>query len=293
MRDHYVRAVLGEDPFAVRREDPERYLDLGRAAVCAAVAEVFTWWRRPRSGCGGGLVLAALDLRAGAGWGLLDVDRGPKAPWHVLRRVLAPVAVLLSDDGLDGVGLDLLNDTGSVVEGVLTVRAHRGDGVVEDLVERPVTVPARGAWSASVDELTTRFLDLTHAYRFGPRSWEAVSATLHSAGPERCQLAAATALLGGDARSRESDVGLETSLAVEDERTWRLVVRTRATAQWVVVDAPGFDASDSWFHMASSTERVITLTPSLGRLGAGSLGGPRGRVRALNSSMTVGFGGLR
>lgn len=272
VRDHYVRTALGEDPFLVRRSDPERYLDLGRAAVCTCVAEVITWWRRPRSGCGGGIVLSALDLEPGAGWGLLDSDRGPKAPWWVARRVLAPVAVLLSDDGLDGVGLDLRNDTPDAVAGELRVRAHSALGVATDLAVQRVVVPAHGGIETGVDELVGRFTDLTHAHGFGPPVHDAVSAELR--GDDGAVLTSDVLLLGGPARPRVPDVGL-TAVCHPSEQGWRVTVGTRDTAQWVQLDVGGDRAGDSWFHLAAGTERVVAVAPGPP---------PGGRVRALNST---------
>lgn len=285
VRDHYVRTALGADPFLVRRSDPEHYLDLGRAAVCTCVAEVLTWWRRPRSGCGGGIVLAALDLEPGAGWGLLDSDRGPKAPWWVARRVLAPLALLLSDDGLDGVGLDLVNDTAVTVRGELRVFASTALGVVSELAARPVVVPAHGALETGVDELAGRFTDLTHAHGFGPRPYDAVTAELHDARGEL--LASDVLLVGGPSRPRVADTGLTAILSGSSEQGWFVTVGARSSAQWVVITSPEHEAADSWFHLAAGVPRRVALHP---QDGARPGPAPFGRVRALSSVATVAIG---
>jgi len=278
VRDHYVRTALGADPFLVRRSDPDLYLDLGRAAVCTCVAEVLTWWRRPRSGCGGGIVLAALDLEPGAGWGLLDSDRGPKAPWWVARRVLAPLALLLSDDGLDGVGLDLVNDTAVTVRGELRVLASTALGVVSELVARPVVVPAHGALETGVDELAGRFTDLTHAHGFGPRPYDAVTAELRDARGEL--LASDVLLVGGPSRPRVADAGLSAALTGSFEAGWFVTVGARSSAQWVAITSPDHEAADSWFHLAAGVPRRVAMHP---QDGARPGRAPFGRVRALNS----------
>jgi beta-mannosidase len=287
VRDHYVRTALGVDPFLVRRSDPEHYLDLGRAAVCTCVEEVLTWWRRPRSGCGGGIILAALDLEPGAGWGLLDSDRNPKAPWWVARRILAPFALLLSDDGLDGVGLDLVNDTPLEVTGQLRVVAHSGLGVTTELFAGPIAVPARSALETGVDELAGRFTDLTHAHGFGPRPFDAVSAEVR--GEEGRLIASATMLIGGPGRPRVAAVGLTAELTARSGGDWMVDVSTGASAQWVVIESPNYEPHESWFHMAADTRRRVTLRP---RETSETELEPRGRVRALNSIATALFGGV-
>jgi beta-mannosidase len=58
--------------------------------------QCFVFWRQTNSRCSGALVLVGKDLRPGAGWGLMDVDGGSKVALEALRRVWAPVAVVLS-----------------------------------------------------------------------------------------------------------------------------------------------------------------------------------------------------
>ena len=110
VRDHYLRELFGVDPVALRSTDAERYLELSRAVTGEVMAEVFGEWRRAGSPCGGGLVLWLRDLVPGAGWGVLDHRGEPKVAYHHLRRALAPVAVWITDEGLDGVAVHVAND---------------------------------------------------------------------------------------------------------------------------------------------------------------------------------------
>ena len=121
VRAFYVRELFGVDPLHERYTDPERALDLGRAANAELMSRVFTEWRRPGSSSAGGLVLALRDLRPGAGWGVVDSTGVPKAPWFTLERVFRPVAILLTDEGLNGLRLHLVNDTAASFRGRLRV----------------------------------------------------------------------------------------------------------------------------------------------------------------------------
>ncbi|MDI9933942.1 hypothetical protein QM806_00600 [Rhodococcus sp. IEGM 1351] len=80
-------------------------------------AATLGYWRRPDSGCDGALVFALRDLEPGAGWGLLDSDGRSKASWFVMRRMSLPIAVLLAEDGLDGLRIDAVNDSDNTVVG--------------------------------------------------------------------------------------------------------------------------------------------------------------------------------
>jgi len=87
-------------------------------------------WRRPGSRCAGGIVLSWKDLWPGAGWGLLDSRGAPKAPWYALRRVLDPLALLVTDEGLSGLALHVVNDHPQPFEGSLRLAAFSGDALI-------------------------------------------------------------------------------------------------------------------------------------------------------------------
>ncbi len=278
VRDHYLRKLFGVEPATVRRADPQRYLDLGRAAVCEAMGAALGYWRRdPR--CGGALVLSLRDLEPGAGWGLLDAAGEPKAPYYVLRRLCQPVAVLVADEGLDGMRIDMVNEHPKELTGTLTVTGHRLGGAQSALAEVSVEVAARSSQHWSIDELAGAFLDLNHAYKFGPQTYDALTLRLRDV--EGREIAAAVYLLGEHGRALQPDVGLTATVTDAGDGRWTLVVATRETAQYVCIDVDGYCPEDSWFHLAGGTQRSLALYPRA-RSGA-SPARPVGVVRALNS----------
>ncbi|MEP6898049.1 MAG: hypothetical protein ABI870_05920, partial [Rhodanobacter sp.] len=110
VRDHYVARLYGVDPTALRSCDHERYLALGRAATGEVMAQAFSEWRRARSPTRGALVWFLRDLWPGAGWGVIDAHGMPKPCFHALRRALAPTAIALSDEGVNGLAVHVFND---------------------------------------------------------------------------------------------------------------------------------------------------------------------------------------
>ena len=66
---------------------------------------------RRESPCSGALTWLWADPWAGAGWGSIDVDGRPKSAWYGMRRASRPVAIALTNEGLDGVDLHVWNDT--------------------------------------------------------------------------------------------------------------------------------------------------------------------------------------
>jgi beta-mannosidase len=280
VRDYYVHELFGVDPLRERYIDPEHALDLGRAANAELMAQVFTEWRRPGSGCGGGLVLALRDLREGAGWGVIDSGGLPKAPYYALQRVMAPVAVLITDEGLNGLHAHVLNDRATAFAGSLRCELFaRGERSV-DAGSREIEIPARGSRMVDLGELFDGFRDISYAYRFSPPAHDVVAVTL--TGTDGRVASEAIHLPLGLSRPIESDIGLSATATPDDagavEGTWTVAVTTRRFAQCVALDVAGFTPSDSWFHVAPGAARAVTLFPLPGS-GADR---PRGSVRALN-----------
>src|SRR5205085_1838857 len=117
------------------------------------------------SNCAGGLVLALRDLWPGPGWGLLDAGGAPKAPWWALRPVLAPVALLVTDEGLDGIAGHAVNDGPAPFEATVRVELLTVDGHPTDSGEAAVLVPARGGTTVDVEGVLGGFRDVNGAHR--------------------------------------------------------------------------------------------------------------------------------
>lgn len=99
--------------------------------------------------------------------GVLDWSGSPKAPWFVLRRSAKPIALLVTDDGMDGLRLDAINETAEPVVGEIRFRAHSRSGVVPVDVALPVKVEAHSSLTWSVDSLVGRFTDSLTSFGSG------------------------------------------------------------------------------------------------------------------------------
>jgi beta-mannosidase len=280
VRDHYVRSLFGDAAAAgLRVTDPEHALDLGRAAASEVMSVAMSEWRRPGSSCAGAVVLALRDQRPGAGWGLIDSDGIPKAPWWALRRIQQPLALLTSDEGLNGLNVHLLNDGAHVVAGRLQVQLFNTAAVLVEESEIQIDLAPRSTRSFSLEELIGGFRDVTWAYRFGPPGQDVAAATfIGERDGEWCQ---AVHLPGGYARPVEVDLGLSAEALVEDGK-WLVEVSTRRFAQWVVIDVPGYRPGDSWFHLVPGAVRRLSLEPL-----PASADQPHGELRALNCGSPV------
>lgn len=275
VRDHYLEKVFNTDAKKLRSVDHEHYLTLARIATGEVMATSFGEWRKPGSVCRGALILFLRDLWAGAGWGLIDDQGAPKACYYHVKRAMQPVAVFISDEGVNGVAVHLINEKAEGRQVELELSAWREGDVRVAFGEKSLNLPARSSRSFSGIDLLGYFMDLNHAYQFGPMTCDALAVTLRDG--TGMQLSRAFLFPGGLSARPESDVGLRARAAMVDPDTVLLTVHTRRFAQAVYFDTPGFCPEDEFFHLPpASTAQVIFR-----RTGEGAFAGS---VHAVNSS---------
>lgn len=281
-RNWYTHHVLGVDLAEVRRYDSDRANDVARATGAAVFEATLSEWRRPGSSCHGVVVLQGHDTIFGAGLGLVDSERRPKSTWWVMRRLMQPVVVLFTDEGVNGLRLHVSNDsrgqfTGTVRLDMVADRRH-----VFETATQPVDVEAGSGITLDTGLFFGGFRDLSWAHRFGPPAFDAVVATLSDGD---AQIVSRAHFLPRPTVVRDpvQDLGMRASLE-QALGSWLLHVTTDEFAQWVAVQADGWLISDSWFHLTPGETRSLRLTPQdPARPG----GAPRVTVRALNSLARV------
>jgi len=260
IRDHYFRMLSGLDPVELRSRDLERYFALSRAISGEVMKTVFAEWRRPGSGCGGGLVWFLKDLRPGAGWGLLDSTGLPKAAYWYLRRAWARQALLMTDEGLDGLQLHLLNETEADLDATLELDLFQDGRISVGHATQSVTIPAFGSRSIQADALLPYFADLTYAYRFGPPRHDVAVARLTSTKDGR--------MLGEDfhfplglglpfQEYREIRTGAE----ARADGSVVLRLQTPVLLQTVALSCEGFLPDSNYFHMAPGQVKEVRFLP--------------------------------
>jgi beta-mannosidase len=299
VRDHYLQTLFGVDPARLRYEDPQRYLDLSRAVVAELMGEAFSEWRRADSTCGGALVWQLQDLRAGAGWGLIDATGRPKSALHGLARALQPIQVLMTDEGLNGLDIHLLNERAQPLRAQLELVCLRDGSVKVVSANREVELAPRSAQRLSAAECLGQFFDFTHAYRFGPRTHDVTIATLRDAASGRI---VSEAFHFPQRRLGERhDLGL--TVAVERNGDgWQLVIEAQRLARFVQIIDTHYRAAHDSFHLPPNRPHVvplIALTPPERFVACASnevfkadatSAAPSGEVRAANAISATFYG---
>ncbi|MFL6692036.1 MAG: glycoside hydrolase family 2 protein, partial [Ramlibacter sp.] len=259
-RDHYVRELFGVDPARLRHADHDRYLALGRAATAEAMRAAFSEWRRPGSPCNGALLLSLRDLWAGAGWGVLDDAGQPKSAWHALRSVLQPLAVLVTDEGGDGLVAHAINDTAQAQHLRLAFTAWRDGDVRVAEGSRAIELPARAALSVPLVALLDHFMDLNHAWRFGPAACDIVQVRLQdAAGREVASTLHFPLGLAPLVAAPRRDIGLQLRATADGTGRAQLHLAASQCAIGVHVDVAGWVADDNHFHLAPGSTRTLAL----------------------------------
>lgn len=256
VRDHYLRLLYGVDPVQLRADDAVRYLRISRAVTAEVMESTIAEWRRAGSSCDGAIVWMLKDFMPGAGWGVLDSTGAPKLAWHGLRRAFRPVQVALTDEGLNGLGIHLFNDTAAAVRAKLTlICLQEGERVVMRR-ERDVDLPARSNRTLSSAEVIGSFFDITYAYRFGAAALDATVVTLDDTATGARLGDAAHFPLGRGAL--DTDPGLSAEV-IAGEAGWLLRLRATRLAPGIQIEDPHYRAEDEGFNLLPGEERALRL----------------------------------
>ncbi len=260
VRDHYLTEMYGlVGPDALRAADRDRYLALGRQVSGEAMSFVFGEWRREASGCGGGILLWARDLAPGAGWGLLDHAGAPKVALAHLRRALAPRAVWLVDEGLNGVDAHVANDGPEPLDAQLHVALLASGTHTIAEATTPLHLAAHASASHSIEALLGHFADPAYAYRFGPPAHDTIVATLLAT--DGTLIAQAVHFPTGPPLEPVADLGLVATVTARDPLT--VEVATERLAWGVRINAAGFRAEDDAFVVVPGMPRTVRLWPTV------------------------------
>jgi beta-mannosidase len=281
VRDHYLGTTFHVDPVRLRRDDPERYLRLSRLTSGIVMADAMAEWRRPGSGCRGALVWLLRDPMLGAGWGLVDATGAPKAAWYFLRRACAPLALLATDEGLNGIALHACNDGGVPVDGTLEIALWRDGATRVGEASSPLALGAHEARTLSVDALLGRFTDSAYAYRFGPPGFDVMTAVLRapaSHGRTGAVLAETCMRVGGWRHDATRAPYVEALASRAPDGGWRLTLRSPRFAPAVAIEVEGYTLLDNHVDLVPGGAREVVLM----RTEAGSPE-PRGQVRPLDA----------
>ena len=202
----------------------------------------------------------------------------PKPAYHALRRAFRPVQVAVTDEGLNGLDVHVLNDTQHAKQVIITLTAYGADGLPVIEGRREHHLSPRSGLKLNSAGLFGIFFDVTHAYRFGPPVHVVSVARLEDEAGH-CLAEAFHFPLGRAAALLPARLS---ATAGRDAAGWFVDLSADRLAQSVHVALPGFEAGDDWFHLAPGRARRLRLRGE---------GVPRGEIVALNGMDRVALDG--
>ncbi len=221
------------------------------------MTDVFSEWRRAGSTCMGGLVWQLQDLLPGAGWGIVDARGRPKSAWHALRQVWQPLQVLITDEGLNGLHVHVVNESATPRTVQLTFRCLRDGEIATVQATQTLTLAPRETRRLVAAELD-RSLFRFHL-RLSLRPARARRRPGHPARPGGQQrVAQPGGVPAGPPRRRVRAPGLSATVEQVDG-VWWLTVSARRFARWVHIEDHAFRPELDWFHLGPGEARRIRL----------------------------------
>jgi beta-mannosidase len=187
--------------------------------------------------------------------------------------------VRLSDEGLDGVNVHVLNDGPAPLKGEVEVQLLHA-GRVAAATRASIEIPAHSGRTLQSDALFGYFTDCNHAYRFGPAKYEVIVARLIDA--EGHVLAEDFLFPCGMSLPRERGARIEAKVSRNEDGRVQVTLASDVFLQDVRIEAAGFRASDSHFHLSPSLHRRIDFYPE-----ADAPPIFEGTIEALNLAETV------
>ncbi len=256
VRDHYLREIYGVDPVQLRSWNMPHYLELSRTVPGEMMLRTFSEWRSGHSQNQGGLVWFYKDLWPAAGWGVVDSTGTPKAAYYYLKRAWQSRQLTITDEGLNGLHLHLINETADDCHGTLEVVLLKEPNVVVARQATVIQLTGRSKQTLSADEVLGGFYDVSYAYRFGPPQHDVAVVTWYDT--DRNIVSQACHFI-----RRHDPVAAAITVEGTAEKVsateYRIMLRSDSFVHGVRLHAKGFLPDDNYFHLPPQCEKTVTF----------------------------------
>ncbi|MCR9258130.1 MAG: hypothetical protein NXH95_00270 [Pseudomonadaceae bacterium] len=258
--EYYALQRFGSDLTEMKESNIDRYHLLCGIAVGEVMYDVQSQWRRKGIACNGALHIALNDAADGNGWGLLDSRGNPKAPYFFLKRAWKPLALMIVDQGVNGLKLVVHNDRPEEFVGTLKLSFCRLDGVVVHGGELDLTLAARSTLELSAEHVIGHFMDSSYTYRFGARAFDYIIGELAGA---QGDLVGETFVLSDESLILPAQkIELEVDVIEQKNGSLHLELLASRFVQSLTLESDGFNVSDNCFHLAPNRPKTIQAIPS-------------------------------
>ena len=182
--------------------------------------------------------------------------RSPKAAYWFLKRTWASQAVLMTDEGLNGLDLHVINETGEPLAATVELECLQDGRTRSAHGLANINLPPFSANTLQGDALLGQFTDLVHAYRFGPPKHDVVIARLRHTVTGNV-LHEDVFFPGGMDLPLQLGAKVEfTTLAEAPERI-TLTLQSDTFLQGVSFVCPAYQPDDNHFHLAPGVPKTV------------------------------------
>lgn len=255
--EYYVSKLYGADLINLKELDIDRYRLLCGIAVGEVMYYVQSQWRRKGVACNGSLHIALNDAAVGNGWGLIDSEGSPKAPYFFLKRAWKPLTLIIVDEGVNGLKLIVHNDLPAEFVGTLKLSFCRFDGVVVHGGELDLILAARRTLELSAETVIGHFVDSSYTYQFGAPAFDFVAGELVDTQGDLVGETISLSDVSQILPPQEIDLGVE----VMEQDGGNLLVTFVASqfVQSLTLKTNEFEVSDNCFHLMPNKLKAVEV----------------------------------
>jgi beta-mannosidase len=257
IRDYYMEDVFCVDAVHLRRNNVEKYMALSRVVTGEVLSQVFKTWRSFDSSCSGGLIWFNRDFWPCAGFGLIDSNNKPKAAYYQLRKIWAKQLVILTNEGLDGASITVINETKDPLVAQVEIELIKDSQVIISSATEDVEIKENSLLKLSVDEMLGRFYDTGYAYKFGTPQFDVMSCRLK--GFDGAVIHEDFMYLESQSLPVLDDAKVSAIARSIDDETLLLTISSSHLLQFVRIVVKGHQPEDNYFHLSPNQEKRVLL----------------------------------
>ena len=172
---------------------------------------------------------------------------------------MAPLTVFLTDEGLNGLAMHVVNDTPNNFDGELELCLYKHGETCVSRARQSIALAAHSSMMLRADAVLPHFSDTTYAYRFGPAGHHLAALHLYATDAE-IPLCSDYHFTNGQDLTTERDLGLCGELNQVTDGHFLLTLQTQRVAQAIHINAPGMTTDDNYFHLSPGIKKVIRLS---------------------------------
>lgn len=258
VRDFYLQELFNVEPVALRSFDSERYFELSRVTSGEVMQQVISEWRSCHNPCNGALTWFYNDFWPASGWGMVDHKGQPKAAYYQIKQVMQPIQVLLTNEGLEGFHIHLINETELPFKGSISLKLLQHGHILIADKSQTCEIPARSQQHIEADALLEIFYDVAYAFRFGPPKHQQVCVELRDT--DGNVVSEHVALVQKETPQRQT---IQVDIQSEQLDDGRVIMNLCAAGfvQYARFDIKGYLPSNNYFHLIPGSPKQITFTP--------------------------------